>query len=465
MKKLIPILFVFLLAACSSASAQAPGNCVNLTADDGRAVMICIEDLPEIPPTDISPTGIPPTGEPPTAIPPTEIPPTAGDWFVSRSGNNSDGKTWATAWNEMDQIDWGTVNQNDSILLAEGLYETPLIVSKGVTIKVASGVATLFGGRSIPLPYCGQNNWNGDPANHNTGISIKADNVIVDGGTWSGLVIHGFGRHGINISGSADNVLVRNVEIYDNGNIRSDGDPDQEGVNLHGSNVTFERAIVHDNGQDAFQSGGELSDFTLRESWLYNTRLGPNGEAFNECRHPDGIQIFGDGVMSGVTIEESVIGPGFLQGVLLGGNAAHIQVAVSDVIMRDVLFMKNLNANIHSHSPPISPTNWTLDRVTAVRREAPNDGSEGWWNTYIEGTGHTVTDSVFYGGRANGFPGGVTVNGNCRYKVEGTKLGRKADPQFVNFNESDMFSLDDFTVQNLDCEGSNITSVADLLSR
>ena len=251
------------------------------------------------------------------------------------------------------------------------------------------------------MPDCGQNDWSGSPAKHNLGIEVKADNVTIDGGKWSGLIMRGFGRHGMDITASAENVLVRNVEIYDNGYIHPDGNPDQEGVNLRGKNVTFERAIVHDNGQDACQSGGDLEDFTVRESCLYNSRPHPNkfGFAFNECRHPDGIQIFGDGTESGVAIEESVIGPGFLQGVILGGNAAHIQVTVNDVVMRDVLFMKAINANIHSHDTPVKPQNWVLERVTVGRKEAPNDGSEGWRNMFIRGAGHTFKDSVFYVGR------------------------------------------------------------------
>jgi hypothetical protein len=65
---------------------------------------------------------------------------------------------------------------------------------------------------------------------------------------------------------------------------------------------------VHDNGQDAFQSGGPLNDITIHHSWLHFDRenpLQPAGSAFNApCTHQDGLQIYGGGDQSGVTIRD-----------------------------------------------------------------------------------------------------------------------------------------------------------------
>jgi hypothetical protein len=60
--------------------------------------------------------------------PPTESPPA---FFVSRTGDNSDGKTWATAWNELDQIDWSAVAPGDHIAIDAGTYTTRLVPAKG----------------------------------------------------------------------------------------------------------------------------------------------------------------------------------------------------------------------------------------------------------------------------------------------------------------------------------------------
>jgi hypothetical protein len=43
-------------------------------------------------------------------------------FHVSRAGNNTDGRSWDTAWNELDQIRWEKVNPGDTILIDGGEY-------------------------------------------------------------------------------------------------------------------------------------------------------------------------------------------------------------------------------------------------------------------------------------------------------------------------------------------------------
>lgn len=38
-------------------------------------------------------------------------------WFVSKNGNNSDGRSWSTAWNELDRINWSLVRPGDTVLI------------------------------------------------------------------------------------------------------------------------------------------------------------------------------------------------------------------------------------------------------------------------------------------------------------------------------------------------------------
>jgi hypothetical protein len=54
-------------------------------------------------------------------------------FYVTESGNNTTGTTWATAWNELDQIKWSSVNPGDTVKLAGGTYTTALSLSKGGT--------------------------------------------------------------------------------------------------------------------------------------------------------------------------------------------------------------------------------------------------------------------------------------------------------------------------------------------
>ena len=90
-------------------------------------------------------------------------------FYVSRSGNNADGRSWATAWNELNQIKWAVVPPGSTIFLDGGssqmVYATTLAPaasgtsSAPITIKLApdvgrNGQVAIFGGRSTPLPYC-----------------------------------------------------------------------------------------------------------------------------------------------------------------------------------------------------------------------------------------------------------------------------------------------------------------------
>lgn len=49
----------------------------------------------------------------------------AATFYVSRNGNNGGGTSWANAWNELNQINWGTVNPRDTILLDGGSTPCP----------------------------------------------------------------------------------------------------------------------------------------------------------------------------------------------------------------------------------------------------------------------------------------------------------------------------------------------------
>src|SRR5262245_44051850 len=204
----------------------------------------------------------------------TALATTGTTYYVSKNGNNADGRSWATAWNELNQINWGVVQPGDTILLDGGssqmIYTTSLTVGKSgtstapITIRLAgeagrNGKAAIFGGRSTPLPACDQASYSYQTSGvRSDGIIIGAYSwIVIDGVKRSGLAIYGHNGHGVRfLSGSSSNITVRNAEIYDNGTAyQSSGAwyPDQKGIELAGVNHTFERLLIHDNGQDAFQ--------------------------------------------------------------------------------------------------------------------------------------------------------------------------------------------------------------------
>ncbi len=376
-------------------------------------------------------------------------------YYVSKNGNNQDGQSWTTAWTELGGIDWSLIQPGDTIFIDGGetemVYLTTLNPAKNgtathpITVKLSSeagrnGKAVIFGGRSTPLPECGQSVYNYQTTNVlSAGIDLRDSSwLVIDGGHWRGIAIYGVNGQGIKLSSSSSDLTVRNVEVHDTGTAYQSGGvwyPDQKGVALSGLNVTFERAIIHDNGQDAFQSGGGISNFTLRESWLYNSRLKSDGSFWNYCRHSDGIQVYGGGDQYGVTIENSVLGPGFMQGVLLGaplhndpsGNPRY--ATFHQVRVKGSLFYGNGNINVSANvNPHTKPTGWSIERVTSDR---PTD--QRWHNVHFEGDGGEISlrDSIFTGGLSLTVPSQGDYSGNFQYWLTyGPTVGLVADPVY-----------------------------------
>lgn len=427
----------------------------------------------------------------------------ATDYYVSKNGNNGDGRSWDNAWNELNQISWGSINPGDIIYLDGGsvacayptyvtsssaqpkspsggacgmTYETTLSPEKNgasgnpITIQLSTesgrdGTVILFGGRP-PLPDCES----GSGSNGRfTGIDVGGDSwIVVDGMKWAGIKIHSFQR-GISFDSSSSDITIRNVEVYDGGDMSWDAGPC---VQLSGTRCTLERAIVHDCGQDNLQGGPGISDFTLRRSWLFNQRKhGSRNDVFNACPHSDGIQVWTGGNQYGLTVEDSIIGPGFMQGFIFGDSSM-----IHDFTIRNSLVIAydggSWNANIMAKSYGTSPANnYLIDHVTSVAVPGAS-----YWNLHIMGgSGHVVRDSIFYGGEFLLVGGLQSASNNVVYQVQEvdssyssrSDIGTiSADPQFVNpyfpGAGEDYTASFDFTSQSHPDKGTTITSPAAL---
>lgn len=410
-------------------------------------------------------------------------------FYVSKFGNNGGGTSWETAWNELDQIDWSRLEPGNTVVLdggtAQMVYNTTLDIedvhgtpNAPITIRLSeengrNGQAILFGGRSTPLPYCDQSGYAYESSGVNShGIYLNnASYVHLDGTKRSGIVVHGNKINGMRFDANTANITVRYLEVFDNGFADESGgkwSPDGAGIRLAGPNHTFERMIVHDNGQDAFQSGSGLApDFnennlrnlTIRESWLYNGRPHPTvNESFNYCAHADGLQIYNGGDVKSIILERAILGPGLTNSLILGQTptSSGLNATVDDVIIRHVLFMKPADNNIRGYART-NPDGWIINNVTGYCPQTKGHCA------YLEGTNHTVTDSIFVGAAVT-FPDELdTASGNCQWDASGDLIGLETDPQFLAVDGDSMFSLDNYTVNNASCHGSDITTVTDLL--
>jgi hypothetical protein len=423
-------------------------------------------------------------------------------YYVSKNGNNANGRSWATAWNELANLNWSAVQPGDTILLDGGsqsmTYTTTLTVGKSgtptapITIERATdaghnGAVILFGGRSTPLPYCGQKNYEYQPAPTSHGIVFGASSwVVIDGISWGGINIHGFSDNGIDMTGSPRNDTLRNMEIYDNGPaIQSGGtwypDTGSHGIYLTGSNLTFERMNIHDNSDDEFDTGepAGVHNITIDLSWLHNTREDPtrSGVAFNDCVHTDGYQIYSGFVQSNITVENSIVGPGLGDNFILGatkrpdGNSA----TINNVTISNVLTIGK-DRNILGF-PQVLETGWVIDHVTAITQGSGISGGT-YEALFLQGSNNTVTNSIFYGGLIYLPDGLVKADGNCHWKTAGDSSvlgGQTVDPQFTtdisSYNYHTHLSTNvntNFALQPTSpCKGagSSITSVYSFLQR
>jgi hypothetical protein len=255
---------------------------------------------------------------------------------------------------------------------------------------------------------------------------------------------------------------------------------------LSGTNNTFEQMDIHDNGDDEFNSGtgspvhgGAISNVTINRSWMHITREDPRtpGLPFNDCIHQDGYQIWDGGVSSGLLIENSVLGPGLGDNVILG-QAKNPAVAdspaaqVNNVTLRNNLLIGRTRTILgYEH---VKETGWVIDHDTVVTFGSGTGVAEG---LFLEGSNNSVTNTIFYKGLVYVPDGLAAASGNCSWQTEWTNsayAGQVADPRFVTdvsgFNGAT--SLTSLANANYALQpsspcigaGSSITSTAQFLS-
>lgn len=404
-------------------------------------------------------------------------------FYISKSGNNTSGRSWENAWNEFDQIDWDILIPGSLILIdggsSEMIYETNLIIEKSGLINRPiifrrtdevgrNGNVIIFGGRKEKLPHCFQANVDLIEQAELPLYGINTNDhshIIIDGRDWNGIQIHGFGRSGVILEHESINVMLRNIEIFNNGEILENEDgiyTDRPGLILGGKNHSLEFLNIHDNGQDAIQSiwhDSKIENFTLRYSWLHNERRHPKlpTESFNYCTHSDGIQIFSGGIVDGVTIDKSFIGPGLTNNLLLGSpNGANVH----NVLISNSVISKPAEHGLRSHETDAE--NFHIDHVTFDCWDTK------WTCLQIYGDdSHSVTNSIVYGAEINFYGGIGFYSGNCIWQTSGThgnQIGLQTDPLFTNF-DFDRFGIVNYQMANQSpcaSAGSSLKSVDQL---
>jgi hypothetical protein len=436
-------------------------------------------------------------------------------FYVSRSGSGSYGTSWATAWNEMADINWAEVQPGDTIVIDGGStqcapqysftgtrpglgcgmeYDTTLNVGTSgtptapITIRLApdaghNGTAVLFGGRTVPLPYCHQTNYDGQ-AVRQYGIDIGSNHdVVIDGMHTSGMMVYG-AVQGVEVpSSSPGDLTFERMEVFDNGSIvmpTTWAGPgytsDNQGFSLGGGpNDALVGDLIHDNGNDEVsdsnetgRAAGSLNGLTLKTDWFYNEREHPlyPGEPFNDlqaigdttCLHNDGVQLSYGGTGQGpMVVQGCIFGPLLNQGLYPGDGGTGS--TWTDVTVEDSLFV-SIRHNVITDNPVHG---WTIDHDTLFAEqggfEIPSNGP------------NTITNTVKYKGYVYTPNWNGTTSGDDWYlgdPLPGTSTN--VNPNFVGpvptatLNGFAAYEAANFTPQCALCQGSSLYTLAAIVS-
>jgi len=128
----------------------------------------------------------------------------AEDFYVSKSGSNSDGRSWAAAWNDVNNINWGNILPGDTIYLDGGTSS----MSYGKFVTGAGGTSSnrILITRSKEAGHDGKVYFSGAEVNH--------PYITIDGLDKDKLEVYGSGGYTIRIQGSADNTVLDNIYLW-----------------------------------------------------------------------------------------------------------------------------------------------------------------------------------------------------------------------------------------------------------
>lgn len=358
-------------------------------------------------------------------------------FYVSKNGDNTDGRTWATAWTDFDQVKWDRFNFEgthgpDQLVIDGGVKrmvyrKTLKVVASSRYHPVTISVSKEAGHNGQAVIY---------PRKTENAIEFASTGFIqINGSRRSGLLIHG-AKVGIEITGNPvpSPVSIVNVEVE---NCNSAG---IVAPNTYYP-IAFEQVIVHDCATNVA---------------VPTPNQGPGGPRFNKCWiYNSSYKVNSDGIVasSGGTgyaapyspfhVTNSVLGPGLRNGVSCPSlmqpslyNCLFINCTSNNIVGRGVRaekitsFMTRLNPNRMAHA--------------ALKLDAT---PPGYYPPLPPGY---VKRSIFYGGLIdvplevpNGIPGpggwpmkpfplAVELNTQFRTKGNTTLLSpRMVDPKFV----------------------------------
>ena len=132
-------------------------------------------------------------------------PPEAGKWYISKNGSGSNGRTWATAWTELNKIDWSKVQAGDTIYLDGGTTKTDYVS----TLLTAKG-----GTESKRIIITRSNDVGRDGIVSVVSLQINDPYITIDGLDWDKFIIKSQGGYSVRVKG--DFFELKNIKSVGN---------------------------------------------------------------------------------------------------------------------------------------------------------------------------------------------------------------------------------------------------------
>lgn len=409
-------------------------------------------------------------------------------FYVSKNGNNTDGRSWKTAWNELDQVKWDQLSMprpGRTVLNIDGgkgsmYYYRPMKVS-------LQNKVPMYG---LPVPWGGIEIKRSDERGHDGTVVIdglgRVDDLIsisnyevpttFTGIKWRGIQLRGYRDTAIRIYGN--NVSLSGIEIDGRptaiawvdqpyggtvtGGVSSGSASTsmplyreykaQNGIAAHGyyksQRTTFEAKglIIHDTIK-GFSLPGNVQA-KISKSWVYQSNYAyPYPVPYNSSAKTTGIECGRDneiGVVrpadampyfgpSSVKLTDCVIGPALSTGLLVG--------SYSDVSASNCLLLNATQCNVRTpdsgYGTPGAGISGSLNssNLTSIMA-AVNNERKG--HDFVRNTGFTsnlrMSDSIVYGGNVV-MPAKVRMGtGNTQFRTSGNTTAisaRQINPLFV----------------------------------
>ncbi|MBS1992099.1 MAG: hypothetical protein JSS83_16370 [Cyanobacteria bacterium SZAS LIN-3] len=356
----------------------------------------------------------------------------ARNYYVSPTGDNSDGLSWKTAYTHLPSFQFGVspllpgdrviIDGGTSGLNYGGGYQISVSGAAGNPIVIESSKDR---GHNGPVIFSGTNGQGGQ--NQPVGVNLSGSNITLSGAVRGGIRVSDCQFQGIYVGGN--NVILNNVAVQNvNGPPINPGHIPGIGLVFTGTSNRYQNLDIYNTTICAqeYASPNNSQTTVFDRCWFFD----------QYSRGNSGLQVSDNNAASRLYVHNCVFGPGLGSGLKSTASAGQLHV-VGD------LFLNASDTNIDLSAAAGSTAIVAINKITSFMTESNYQGLAHNCLSF-NGNGTTrVDNSVFWGGGVNVPPAvSLHASGNFQYK---TKLNTQVlaptmvDPQFVD--ESNIAAL------------------------